>query len=179
MRSRFSQSYKIHAVEKVFRRPEGISILEVARDLGIGNSTLHKWVAIAKNKGIETMSDNEPLEVNKMSKEKRPQQWRAEEKLEMIINCGALDEEAISALCRKNGIYPHHLKQWKKEFLDKSKPKVDHSNTSAPETKELKNEVKALRKELNRKDKALAETAALLVLQKKVREIWGNEEDAQ
>lgn len=43
--------------------------------------------------------------------------------------------------------------------------------------KTLRNENKALKKELNRKDKALAETAALLVLQKKVNEIWGSDED--
>ena len=37
--------------------------------------------------------------------------------------------------------------------------------------------IRALEKELNRKDKALAETAALLVLKKKVQEIWGDEDD--
>lgn len=44
--------------------------------------------------------------------------------------------------------------------------------------KTLRAENKALKKELNRKDRALAETAALLVLQKKVHEIWGNDEDS-
>ena len=46
------------------------------------------------------------------------------------------------------------------------------------EIKNLKHENKVLKKELNRKEKALAETAALLVLQKKVHEIWGSDEDS-
>ncbi len=46
------------------------------------------------------------------------------------------------------------------------------------ETKKLRNEIKELKKDLNRKNKALAETAALLVLQKKVNAIWGSNEDS-
>ncbi len=46
------------------------------------------------------------------------------------------------------------------------------------ETKQLRNEINELKKDLNRKNKALAETAALLVLQKKVNAIWGNSEDS-
>jgi transposase len=37
--------------------------------------------------------------------------------------------------------------------------------------------VRELEKELRRKDKALAEAAALLVLQKKVQAIWGDADD--
>jgi len=37
--------------------------------------------------------------------------------------------------------------------------------------------IRSLEKELRRKDKALAETAALLVLKKKVQEIWGDEDE--
>ena len=37
--------------------------------------------------------------------------------------------------------------------------------------------IRELEKELRRKDKALAETAALLVLKKKANAIWGDEDD--
>lgn len=88
-----------------------------------------------------------------------------------MITCGSLDEPSISALCRKNGLYAHHVKQWKNDLVSHQTPK------NQSETKALRQENKALKKELNRKDKALDETAALLVLQKKVNAIWGNDAD--
>jgi capsule polysaccharide export protein KpsE/RkpR len=65
----------------------------------------------------------------------------------------------------KKGLYPHHIEQWKLDFVES--PVQDNSFQNKAEVKTLKTENKSLKKELNRKDKALAETAALLVLQKK------------
>ena len=79
----------------------------------------------------------------------------------MVIECGSLDESAMNQLCRERGLYAHHVTQWKQDFI---------SGVMANErsdAKNLKGEVRELKKELNRKDRALAETAALLVLQKK------------
>jgi transposase-like protein len=83
-----------------------------------------------------------------------------------------LDETSINALCREHGLYPHHVKQWKNDLVSNQTPK------NPSETKALRQENKALKKELNRKNKALAETAALLVLQKKVHAIWGTDADS-
>jgi hypothetical protein len=110
-----------------------------------------------------------------MSKEKRPQDWNLEERLEMIISSATLSEDALNEFCRSRGIYSHHIKQWKLDFAN-----GNNQNTQAVSRRDIKNlkhENKALKKELNRKDKALAEAAALLVLQKKVNAIWGNDED--
>lgn len=110
-----------------------------------------------------------------MTNEKRPQDWSAQERLEMVIVCGSLDDDAISTLCRKKGIYPHHVNQWKSDFINGN---AGESNSKKqPDNKGLKSEIKSLKKQLNRKDKALAETAALLVLQKKVNDIWGNDDE--
>ena len=110
-----------------------------------------------------------------MAKEKRPQDWSLEERLNMVIACGSLDDEAISELCRKKGIYPHHVNQWKSDFASGKTSNTEVKKQT--DSKILKNENKALKKELNRKEKALAETAALLVLQKKVNEIWGSDDE--
>lgn len=83
--------------------------------------------------------------------------------------------EALNAHCRMQGIYPHYIKQWKLDFINGNSPK--QKAVSPSEIKTLKRENKSLIKELNGKDKALAETAALLVLKKKVHEIWGNDKD--
>ena len=93
----------------------------------------------------------------------------------MVIACDSLDESAMSERCREKGIYPHHVKQWKLGFVDGTT--VDLRTRQDSESRGLKHEIKDLKKELRRKEKALAETAALLVLQKKVRAIWGYDED--
>ena len=96
--------------------------------------------------------------------------------LNIVIECGSLSEAAVSERCRSQGLYPYHLKQWKEDFSTETSMNTETKKQT--ETKKLRNEIKELKKDLNRKNKALAETAALLVLQKKVNAIWGNSEDS-
>ena len=173
MRARFNKSFKIQAVEKALNRSNSTTLKEVADSLGIDTSTFQNGIGKSRNREYETVSSNE---INKMTQEKRPQDWSLEERLNMVIACGSLDDEAINELCRERGIYPHHVNQWKLDFA--SGQTGSATATKPSEAKELKCEIKTLKKELNRKDKALAETAALLVLQKKVKAIWGNDEDS-
>ena len=172
MSRKFSQSFKKQAVEKALNRQDNVTLKEIADHLGIGLSSLSRWILQAKKQELEIVSPNEILI---MTKDKRPQDWTLEERLNMIIHCGALDDEALNKHCREQGIYPHHVTQWKLDFANGNNS--ENKATSRTEIKTLKHENKALKKELNRKDKALAETAALLVLKKKVDEIWGNDED--
>jgi transposase len=175
MRTKFTQSFKVQAVEKALNRSDGTSLKEVAENLEVGHSTLHKWVVKARNQAFESISNEGTVSVTGMGKEKRPQDWNPKEKLAMVIQCGALGEEAANKLCREQGIYTHHIQQWKEEFVGGILSSAPVKNSS--ETKQLRHEIKVLNKELSRKNSALAETAALLVLQKKVSAIWGNDED--
>ncbi len=63
--------------------------------------------------------------------------------------------------------------QWKTEFCGQARPK--ESREEAGELRTLKAENQRLERELKRKEKALAEAAALLVLQKKYRALLGEE----
>ncbi len=174
MRAKFNQSFKIQAVEKALSRSEVTGLREIADSLGVALSTLHKWIKQSKAQAFEPVINEGNF--NQMTKEKRPQDWSQEEKLQIIIASSSLNENKVSELCRKQGIYPHHLKQWKNDFTVSNQSNSKVKNNS--EMRELKQEIKGLKRELNRKDKALAETAALLVLQKKVHAIWGNGEDS-
>jgi transposase-like protein len=174
MKARFTQSFKIQAVEKALSCPEETSLKEIAENLGVGYSTLGKWIAKANNQELETVSDETLSSFSRMPKERRPQDWSLEERLNMVITCGSPDKDAMSQHCRTQGIYPHHIKQWQQDFMNETQ--LNNKPKSSSALNELKRENKALKKELRRKDKALAETAALLVLQKKVNAIWGNDE---
>ena len=170
MRASYNQSFKQQAVEKALSRSEGTTLAEISDSLGIGESTLHKWMVKSRNQQLGSYSKHDSTSINGVTKEQRPQDWSQEERLEMVIACGSLDEAAMNQLCRERGLYAHHVSQWKQDFISG----LPNERT---ESKGLKGEVRELKKELNRKDRALAETAALLVLQKKVSAIWGNDED--
>lgn len=164
--SRFTQEFKVQSVEKALSRRPDQTIKNIADDLNVGYSTLQKWIRLATDNKLEKPEGT-------MSKEKSPHDWNKAQRLEVILHCHSLDDEQTSAYCRKNGIYPHHLTQWKVGFLSENQ---DTKTQSKQTQKSLKQENKRLQKELNRKDKALAETAALLVLSKKCQAIWGGKE---
>ena len=166
MRTRFTQSFKIQAVEKALTRTESTNIVDIAESLGVGYSTLQKWIAKSRNQAFSTVSGEQLSGLPLVTKEKRLLEWKSS-----LTN----EYEALGALCRQQGLYPHHVKQWRGDFV--SGETVNSKANNPSEVKVLRAENKALKKELNRKDKALAETAALLVLQKKVRAIWGEGED--
>lgn len=167
MTVKYTNAFKEQAVEKVLGRPEGVTQKEIAESLGVDPTSLRKWIFKSRN--------HESAEVNHIKKEKRPQDWSLEERLTMVILCGPLDEAAMSEACRKQGLYPHHVAQWKLDFINGNSARDTTKNS--PENRQLKTEVATLKKELNRKDKALAETAALLVLQKKVSLLLGDDGD--
>lgn len=168
MKAKFTQSFKIQAVKKALNRSNGTTVKKIADELGIGQSTLGKWIIKSRNNELEKTS------IINVTKEKRPQDFNLEERMDLIISCSSLNESEVSQLCRKKGIFSHHIKQWTENFTQGQITNMNSNNSN--ENKQLKAENKALKKEINRKDKALAETAALLVLQKKVQEIWGSNE---
>jgi transposase-like protein len=177
MSQKYTEGFKIQAVEKALNRTSEISLPEMAKTLGISRSTLQRWISQFKNHQLETISDKPPSLVPTMTeKEKRPQDWSLEERLELIIKSDGLSEEDCNKLCRSQGVFPYHIKEWKQQFMTGM---VTSSESKKQVTvKKLRNEIKELSKDLNRKNKALAETAALLVLKKKVNAIWGSNEDS-
>ena len=171
MRPRFTQSFKIQAVEKALNRQPGTGLKDVALSLGVGYSTLEKWIVKVTNHELDNRTPINLME----NQEKRPQDWSSSDRLQAIIESSALSGEELSAYCRKKGIYTHHLEQWKQQFL---KAELSESvKAEKTEIKFLKDENKQLKKELHRKEKALAEAAALLILKKKVNYLLGNDED--
>ena len=148
--------------KKVLSKRSDQTVKDIADQLGVGYSTLQTWIRLAKNNELESPK-------KQMSKEQSPQDWNKAERLDALMHCHGLNDEQVSSYCRENGIYPHHLKAWKTEFITDNQ---GLETLSRQEQKKLRQANKRLQKELNRKDKALSETAALLVLSKKCQAIW-------
>ncbi len=101
-----------------------------------------------------------------MNKKISLQDWTSEEKIQVVIACDSLDENAIISFCRNEGIEPLHVKQWQNNFRGCIKANSNTAINSGMKT--LKQENKLLTKEIKLKDKLLAERIGLLARQKKV-----------
>jgi len=168
MAKRYSESFKIQAVEKVLNRSPETTIEEILSTLGVSRSAMSRWLLQARDQKLGL--DNSQT----MTKEVRPQDLSLKDRLNHIKSCSSLDMQEISSYCREHGLYPHHIKQWEEDFITGKSVK---SSSNKSEIRSQKVEIKQLKNEINRKDKALAETAALLVLQKKSPRDLGKTED--
>ena len=161
MRKQYSDAFIEQALIKVYSRGDR-TIESVAKEVNVGYQTLKNWV---KRKSLDDVTAS-------AAKEKRPQDWRRDEQLAALMETHGLSEEALQAWCRERGIFPHHLDGWKIAFCTQEPAPI----TEGRDLRILRGQNEELQKELNRKEKALAEAAALLVLQKKFRALWDNEE---
>jgi len=157
----YSEELKAQLIARSLRG--GITQEVLAEQFGISRKTVQNWMREYRTSGATPLT----------RKDKRPQSWTKEQRLEALLATHGLAEDELGSWCRERGVHTHHLAQWRRELVDASSEKM----TGAGETRALRQENHALKKELRRKDKALAETAALLVLKKKAASIWGEVED--
>jgi transposase-like protein len=160
MNSRHAAGFIEQALVKVYSRGDR-TVRSVAEDLNVNYHTLKNWMKrepVAK-RGVKSI------------KEKRPQDWSAEEQLVALHESHGLSGEALNAWCREKGLFAHHLTSWRTAFC----AEANAGALGSRDLRILKAENEQLKRELLRKDKALAEAAALLVLQKNVRALWEEE----
>ena len=110
------------------------------------------------------------------SRPARGRAWTAGARLEAVITAAAMDESGKSAWCRQHGVFPTDLDKWRLSATT-ALTEPEEARASPQATRQDKKRIKELERELLRKDRALAETAALLVLSKKVAAIFNKAED--
>ena len=93
MSTRYTQSFKQQAIEKALSRSDGTTLVQVTDSLGVGHSTLHKWMVKSRNQQLGLSSGNDSASIGGVKKEKRPQDWSQAERLEIMIASGALRKE--------------------------------------------------------------------------------------
>ncbi len=145
----------------------------LAKETGVDQTTLSRWL---RDEGVGTIPDTRKNKKRAGKTPRRPQDWSLQEKLQVLQEAAALSDQELGGYLRRKGLHETQLEQWKAsvtEVLENPKPKAKMSK----EQRMDKKRIQKLERELRRKDKALAETAALLVLKKKVQEIWGDGDD--
>jgi len=161
---RYSAERK-EAVLKKMLPPHNKSVPEIAKEEGISEPTLYIWRKEARAKG-RLLPDGE----------KTPEGWTSRDKFSAVVETAALNEADLAEYCRQRGLYPEQIRSWRRACEQANDWEEAHARETKEEVRELKRRQKELERENRRKEKALAETAALLVLKKRMSEIWGEDE---
>ncbi|WP_353892476.1 IS3 family transposase [Proteinivorax hydrogeniformans] len=150
-----SKHYSKEFIESVLKRlepPSNDTVTAIAAELGIPKTTIYTWV----KRNNKTLSSRKPQN-----------RWNSEDKFQIVLETAALSEAELADYCRRKGIYLEDIKRWKEQCLKANQGETQDYQKTKSELKEEKEKAKELKKQLRQKEKALAETAALLVLRKK------------
>ena len=160
---RYSEEFKEQVVRKMMP-PGAKSVAQVHRETGISEPTLYAWRNRYRAEGQVVPADPS-----------NPENWSGENKLAVVIETAPLNEQELAEYCRRKGLYPEQIARWHAAAVAGNEGPEKLSTAERRQLQAERKKSRRLEKEVNRKDKALAETAALLVLQKKARAIWGDD----
>ena len=156
-----------NAVLKRMLPPNNMAIRQLSQEEGIAEATLHKWRSDARGKG-QLLPDAAV----------GSEGWTSRDKFAAVLETAAMNEVDLGEYGRKRAVFPAQIKAWR--MACEQANDWDRTSTArmSQATREERKRIKELERELARKDRALAETAALLVLRKKLTAIWGQDGDA-
>ena len=165
-RNQHSEEFREQALSKVRQRGTR-SVSDIAEELNMSAGTLRKWWS-RSNAGVAVVAPTAELPSDLPA-----ESWSAAQRLLALYRTHGLSGAALHAWCREKGLFEHQLITWHDAFCAVASPESRESRLAV---RELQTRNDGLQRELRRKEKALAEAAALLVLQKKFRAMWEDEE---
>ena len=161
--------YSVERRESVLKKmlpPNNVSIAALSKEEGISDATLYLWRKQAREQG-RLMPDSDTT----------PNGWTSRDKFAAVMETAAMSETDVAAYCREKGIYPEQLAQWRVACEQANDWSAASEKKLKEATQSERKKNKQLQKELDRKEKALAEAAALLVLRKKYNALFEDLED--
>jgi len=163
------KAYSAERKEALLRRmmpPESKLVSELARETGITEQTLYTWRRQLKSQGVVVPGDGRNAE-----------EWSSEDKFSVVLETATLNATEMAEYCRRKGLYTEQIAAWRLICRTANANAAQVAKGQRAQSKDDQKRIRSLEKELNRKEKALAEVAALLVLRKKVQAIWGDKEE--
>ena len=163
------KAYSAERKEALLRRmmpPENKAVSELARETGITEQTLYTWRRQLKSQGNVVPGDGKNVE-----------QWSSEDKFAVVLETAKLNAAELAEYCRRKGLYAEQVAAWRQACSAANANAAQAAKGQRAQSQGDQKRIRALEKELKRKEKALAEVAALLVLRKKVQAIWGDKEE--
>lgn len=162
-------AYNLEFRESILRRllpPNNESISIIAKETGLSKTTLAKWKKKLGDKGGVTVNNEENGSLS------------SRDKFMIVLETAKLNEIELADYCRRKGLYVEEVRLWQEACAQANDGLARATSQLNKELKAKDRELKEVQKDLARKEAALAETAALLVLRKKANAIWGDGEDA-
>ncbi len=156
----YTESFKAKMVQRM-SPPDAISAMRLSKEVGVSQSQLSRWLRDARS-------------VVPMAKERRSERIvegsarTAEEKVRIVLAAAAVPPNELGAFLRREGVHEAELEQWRAAMIDAAKAAFEGGSAPKAGRGAEAKRIKDLERELRRKEKALAEAAALLVLQKKL-----------
>lgn len=163
----YSKKIKEAAI-KMMLPPENRSISQIGQVLGIAETTLKKWRQELRANGHAAPANDEPAD-----------QWSSQDKFLIVMETIRMSEAELSEYCRQKGLYPEQVRQWQENCQNANADIPGRIAEILSEEKATQKELRQVKRELRRKDAALAEAAALLVLRKKAEAIWGASDEEE
>ena len=151
--------YSVERKEAMLKKmlpPNQQSIPQIAREEGISEAALYLWRKEARHQG-RLLPDGDT----------RPEGWTTQDKFAAVVETLALNTTALAEYCRGRGLYPEQITAWRNICEQANDRQAENGQLLKDGLQAEKKRSKALERELHRKERALAETAALLVLRKK------------
>lgn len=163
--ARFSEEFKYSIVKRMMP-PKNESVNSIARETGLTEATLYNWKKNAKSKGMAVPGGETDSE-----------RWSTQDKLSIVVETAILSAIELAEYCRSKGLYVEQIQAWRDACMQANGGVAEQAHQLQKNNREKDRQIKKLSQELRRKEAALAETAALLVLRKKANVIWGDNED--
>jgi len=146
--------------------PQNETVAKINKETGISEATLFKWRKAARAAGSATPGNGQTSD-----------KWSSQDKFLVVMETFAMNETELADYCRRKGLYREQIEAWKEVCLQANDQALNLAKQLNGQLKEEQKRAKALEKDLQKKEKALAEAAALLLLRKKAQAIWGDEEE--
>ena len=164
---RYSEERKAAVLKKLLP-PYNRPIPDVAREEGISTGTLYNWRKQSISSGAVVPGSGKAT----------TEAWSAQAKFATVVETASMNEHQVSEYCRGKGLYPEQIRQWRKACIEGAESLEQQRKAQQQAKRQEARKIKQLERELRRKEKALAETTALLVLRKKLDALWeGGEEE--
>jgi transposase len=160
---RYSEDFKMGIIKRMMP-PQSESVLSLAKEIGLSEAALHRWKKNAKAKGMAIPSG-------------QSERWSTQDKFSIVVETAAMSEIELAEYGRSKGLYVEQIQAWRDACMQANGGIAQQASQLQKDIRLKDREIKDLSQELRRKESALAETAALLVLRKKARAIWGDNEE--
>ncbi|GAA4071355.1 transposase [Amphibacillus indicireducens] len=164
-RRQYTTEQKSNIIKRMMP-PNNESVVIISREERIPEATLYKWRKDARIAGSPTPGNGQTSD-----------KWCSQDKFLVVMETFSMNEFDLAEYCRKKGLYRAQIIAWREVCLQANGQSFNQTKQLNSELKNERNRAKELERDLQKKEKALAEAAALLLLRKKAQAIWGEDED--